>query len=570
MEHYIKNEIVKILNNSIPLTNQDIYNLIEIPPKKDMGDYAFPCFPLAKVLKAPPIKIAKELVEKLSPSSLFNNIKSIGPYINFYLDQVSYTNLVLNNVLSKDYNPKNIGKNKTVVIDFSSPNIAKPFSIAHLRSTSIGNSLSKIFSYLGYNVVCINHLGDWGTSFGKLITAYKHWGNDNNLISIKYLLSLFVKFHREAENNPSLDDEARNWFRRLEHKDKEALILWDRFKSISLEEFKRMYKILNVDFDYYWGESYYQDKIEDTITKLNKKGLISKSQGAEIILLDDMPPVLLKKQDGATLYATRDITASIYRKERLNFDKMIYVVGAEQNLHFKQIFKVLEIMGNEWVKDCHHVSFGLIQFKQGKMSTRKGQIIFLEDVIDNAAKLALDKINESDSDIKRNNITDEEKKQRALKVGISSVVFFDLKNGRQKDIIFDWKEILNPKGETGIYLQYAHARLCGIIKNFEKDIGKADKHHSIKITENNSFNIAKVLSTFNSKVMFASENMEPSIIARYLLDLAQVFSSYYRINKVINKDDHLLSKERLITVLAVKKVLSSGLRLLGIEPLEEM
>ncbi|MDH4129985.1 MAG: arginine--tRNA ligase, partial [Spirochaetota bacterium] len=538
-----------------------------------MGDFAFPCFSLSKVMKKSPQKIAEEIVAKSLHSKVFSEIKVLGPYVNFYLNKNGFIKSVFEEVLNwskSDFH--SMGKGKTVVIDFSSPNIAKPFSIAHLRSTSIGNSLSHIYEYLGYKVIRINHLGDWGTSFGKLIVAYKLWGSAEDLekYPIKKLLELYVRFHKEAKANPELEEEGKGWFKKLEDGNKEAVKLWSWFKELSLKEFNRMYELIGVRFDYYWGESYYQDKIDKTLNSM--KELLSESQGALIVDLTkyDMPPLLLKKQDGATLYATRDIAASIYRWEQFSFDEMIYVVGGEQELHFKQFFKVLELMNYKWVNRCSHIGFGLIQFKDGKMSTREGKIIFLEDVIEKAKELALEKINETESEKTiEERLNDKEKEERALKIGISSVIFSDLKNGRMKDILFDWDEMLNTKGETGIYLQYAHARLCGILRNFEKRIGPIVEN-KLNITEDYSFDIAKELYLFNDRLVHAVKVKEPSVIARYLLDLGQSFSSYYRANQVINDNNPELSQERVLTVLAVKKVLSDGLKLLGIEPLDRM
>ncbi len=570
-----KNQITKQLKELIPLSEEEISNLLEVPPKQDMGDYAFPCFTLAKVLRKAPPKIAEDLVNQLVLEPYFSEIKVVGPYINFYYNKILYIQSVLKSIIDWDQSKiSSIGDGKTIVIDFSSPNIAKPFSIAHLRSTSIGNSLSLIYKYMGYHVVKINHLGDWGTSFGKLIVAYKLWGKPEELESnpIKKLLELYIRFHKELDDKPELDDNAKMWFKKLEDKDDEATRLWSWFKDLSLKEFNRMYDILGVDFDKYWGESFYQDKIEGVLDLLNQKRLVNESQGATIVDLGEyeMPPVLLKKQDGATLYATRDLAAALFRWDQFQFDEMIYVVGGEQELHFKQVFKVLELMDFQWVSRCHHVPFGLIQFKDGKMSTREGKIIFLEDVIEKAKSLALQKIEETLMEKgESGQLSNEEKNQRALIVGISSVIFSDLKNHRQRDILFDWDEMLNPKGETGIYLQYAHARLSGILRNFSRRIGDI-KTDDIQISEAASFDIAKELSLFQERIIHAGNIKEPSVIAKYLLDLGQSFSTYYRANQVINEQNIPLSYERLLTVLAVKKILSDGLKLLGIQPLDEM
>lgn len=576
MENFYKNEIVELIKNHVPLNEEEIFNLITQPPKKDMGDYAFPCFTLAKQLRNAPPKIAVEIVEKLDSNDNFKSIEAAGPYINFRLNKTAFTENIINTVLKwQDKQFSDYGEGKTVVIDYSSPNIAKPFTIGHLRSTNIGNSIGHIYDYLGYRVVRINHVGDWGTSFGKLIVAFRNWSSKDDLNEdpIKKLLDLYQRFNKEAKEKPEMEDEARVWFKKLEDGDAEALELWNLFKDLSYKEYERIYNIIGVRFDHYWGESYYQDKIDDLIKEIEDKKLSSISEGALIVDLEkyDMPPLLLKKQDGATLYATRDLAAALYRYNQFQFDEMIYVVGGEQALHFKQFFKVLGLMGYDWNENCHHINFGLILGKDGKkMSSRKGDLVFLDDVINEGRDRALEKLNESEAQkADKDKYSKEEKLERALQLGISSIFFADLKNNRQKDVIFDWDEVLEPKGETGVYLQYAHARLCGILRNFEKKIG-AIESKNITISEESSFDIARELSAFKDKCIQASINKEPSIIARYLLDLAQAFSSYYYDNQVINEDNHSLSQERIQTVLAVKKVLADGLSLLGIKALDKM
>ncbi|MDH5681938.1 MAG: arginine--tRNA ligase, partial [Spirochaetota bacterium] len=423
MEHIYKKIIAGLIKKEISQDESELFELVTTPPKKDMGDFAFPCFSLAKLLKKSPQAIAGEIAGKLPAHEAFSKVEAAGPYVNFYLNKTLFVKTILEGVLNWDEKEfQSLGKGKTIVMDFSSPNIAKPFSIAHLRSTSIGNSLSNIFEYLGYKVVRINHLGDWGTSFGKLIVAYRKWGEASELEEspIRKLLDLYVRFHKEADSSPELEEEAKSWFKRLEDGDEEAVKLWKWFKELSLSEFNRMYDKLGVRFDHYWGESFYQDKIDSVMEEISKGGLLSESQGATIVNLDsfDMPPVLLKKQDGATLYATRDIAAAMYRWKEFSFDEMIYVVGGEQDLHFKQFFKVLELMGHSWVERCQHIGFGLIQFKSGKMSTREGKIIFLEEVIEKGRELALDKINESEAEKENEDkVSDEEKSERALALG---------------------------------------------------------------------------------------------------------------------------------------------------------
>ena len=446
--------------------------------------------------------------------------------------------------------------------------------MGHLRSTTIGNSLSNIFKSIGYNVVRINHLGDWGTQFGKLICAYRKWGDDKLLEEqeIAYLMELYVRFNDEAKTNPSFDEEARAAFKELEDGGKEAASLWKKFREISLSEFKRIYKILSIEFDSYAGESFYNDKIQDTVSTIDKKGLLIKSEGALVVDLgESMPPCMIAKSDGATTYAARDLSALFYRKKEYDFAKMLYVVGAPQALHFKQVFTVVEKIDKETADACNHIPFGLV-LKDGElMSTRKGNVIFLEDVIEEARLLSLKKIME-DEGLNETSITDEIN-ERASRIAISSIVFFDLRNGRIKDIDFNWDEILNPIGETGVYLQYAHARIHGIMRKFEErmSVKVGDlKDNPISVSEDESYLIITELAQFPNKILYAAENFEPSVISRYLLDLASAFSTYYKANRVINEDNPEISKERMSIVLAVKEILGKGLRLLGINPMEKM
>ena len=468
-------------------------------------------------------------------------------------------------MIKKGFDSINLyGKEKTVVIDYSSPNIAKPFGIGHLRSTVIGNSLKKIFKFLGYNVIGINHLGDWGTQFGKLITAYKKWGNEKELKvePVKYLYSLYVKFHKEAEKNPDLEDEAREWFAKLEKGDSEAKALWNQFCKVSLDDFKRIYQRLNVEFEYYMGESFYSKMLNETIEKIIDCGITEISEGALIVPLDDdLPPALLRKKDGSTLYITRDIAAAIYRYNHFKFDLMLYVVGSPQALHFKQMFKVLEKMGEEWFKKCYHVPFGHISFENEAMSTRKGNIILLEDVIDKTVSLALKTIEEKNPDI-----TNKDKIAEA--VGIGAIIFNDLKNSRIKDIVFDWDEILNFNGETGVYLQYTHARISSLIRKFEEKYGDLEYKSELEYNEE-LFSFVMKLNEFEDIVLKASENFEPSIISRYLLELASVFNSFYNRYRFIT-EDYESALSRILAAFSVKTVLGKGLELLGIEAIEEM
>ncbi len=561
LKHVLAEKLSNILNIDVNV----MYESLEIPPNRSLGDYSLPCFRFSKSFKKRPDEISKEFSKKISGKDpIFLNIEVKGPYLNMFLDYNITTRIIVKDILSGNFSDiRVIGKGKTVVIDFSSPNIAKPFGIGHLRSTVIGNSLKKIFSFLGYNVIGINHLGDWGTQFGKLITAYKKWGSEEGLKNepVKYLYSLYVRFHKEAENNPELEDEARVWFSKLESGDEEARNLWKRFCDVSLKEFKKIYKKLGVEFEYYLGESFYSSMIDETIEKIKKAGITEVSEGALIVPLENLPPALLKKKDGTTLYLTRDITAAIYRYEKFEFDLMLYVVGSPQSLHFKQMFLVLEKMGMNWVKNCHHVPFGHIRFENEAMSTRKGNIILLEDVINKAVELAKRTIEEKNPKIKNKDYV-------AELVGVGAIIFNDLKSSRIKDVIFDWDEILNFNGETGVYLQYTHARISSLLKKFVEKYGNIDFESNI-IYGNETFNIVLKLKDFEPIVVKASEGFEPSMISRYLLELAGEFNSFYNRHRIIT-DDYNVSIARIIVSKMVGMVLKTGLELLGVFPLKEM
>ena len=568
--------IAAVIAGAAEMEQEQVLNLLTTPPKPDMGDYAFPCFPLAKTMRKAPPAIAAELTPAVSKGLAEQHIvvEAAGPYINFRLDKKQVINQVVRQVLETKELIRNEGEGKTVVIDFSSPNIAKPFSMGHLRSTSIGNALSRIYDALGYKVVRINHLGDWGTQFGKLIVAYRIWGDDAALEEeqIDYLMKIYVRFNDEAKKNPELDDRARAAFKELEDGQEEAVALWKKFREISLQEFERLYKMLNVSFDSYNGESFYLDKVDRTVGKIIDAGILEESEGAKVVDMgEDNPPCMIRKSDGATTYAARDLAAIFYRQETYNFDKLIYVVGAPQALHFKQVFSVLDKLGLDYHKNCEHVPFGQVLIGGEMMSTRKGNVIFLEDVIDKTAELALVKMAE-DAGMQPDEL-DKEAVARARAIAVSSIIFFDLKNGRIKDVDFNWDEILNPRGETGIYLQYAHARIHGIARKFEDRMGRGVQDVLAKLpgaTEENAYSIAAEIARFPEKVRYAAEINEPSQISRYLLDLSSSFSTYYKASKVVDEENPDLSAERLAVVLAVRDVLAAGLRLLGIEPLERM
>ncbi len=558
-------EIAVLVANAANLDIDEAESLIEIP-KPGMGDYAFPCFKLAKVMKKSPQIIANEIAEKIEKPEFIDKINVLSAYINFYVNKTVFVENVLKKVSEKGnrYIGADIGNGKTIVIDYSSPNIAKPFHIGHLRSTAIGNSLYKIYKALGYNVEGINHLGDWGTQFGKLIVAYKLWGNKESVErdDIKELSRIYVKFHEEAEKNPSLNDEARTWLVKMQEGDKEALELWKWFCDISMKEFNRIYKRLNITFDSYAGESFYNDKMDAVVDELKEKNLLTESQGAQIVDLEEynMPPCLILRSDGGTLYPTRDIAAAFYRKKTYNFDKCIYVTALDQNLHFAQWFKVIELMGYDWAKDLVHTPFGLVSLGDGKLSTRKGHVVLMEDILNMAVDKTKNIIEEKNPNI-------ENKDEIAEKVGIGAIIFEDLYNSRIKNVVFDFDRMLNFDGETGPYAQYTHARACSIIRKADNNIDE-NIDYSL-LNDEASFNVCKVINEFPNKLIEAADKNEPYIIARQIIELCKAFNKFYNENNILNSDESV-KKSRLKLVNAVKNILKDGLDLLGVSAPEQM
>lgn len=559
-----KNEIASMISGEIDgVSSEDIISLIEIPPSEEMGDYAFPTFSFAKILRKAPNLIAEEIAGKLQ-SSLFEKIETKGPYINFFINKALLNKMVLDEIIEKkeDYGKSDMGHGENVVIDFSSPNIAKAFHIGHLRSTVIGNAIRNIFDYLGYNTIAVNHLGDYGTQFGMLITAYKLWGDEEAVKAnpIPELLKLYVRINQEAEENEELRVESREWFKKLEEKDEEAVELWNFFKDESLKEFNRVYDMLGIKFDSFAGEAFYSDKMGPVIEELEEKDLLEESDNAYIVNLEkyDMPPALVKKSDGSTLYTTRDLAAAMYRKNEYDFYKNIYVVGNQQILHFKQLFKVLELMGKEWAKDCVHVTFGMVSLPEGTMSTRRGNVIYLEDVLLTAIEKT-EKIIE-DRDI-------EDKDQLAADIGIGAVVFQELFNDRNKDYVFDWDKLLSFEGETGPYVQYTHARIASLLRKgeFEPSLSVKDE----LLTTEEEYQILKSIYSFGDTVVDAKEKFQPFFITRHIVNLAQLFNKYYG-NTPILVEDEDLKEARLMLCYAVKTVIKNGLSILGIKSPEKM
>ena len=550
------------------LDREEIYNLLEYPPDQKLGDLAFPCFKLSKILRKAPHVIAQELQESLPASPYLEAPVATGPYLNFRFVPEQLGKKVLQTILGtrERYGARSLGQGQNIVIDFSAPNIAKPFHVGHLSSTVIGNSLYKIFNFLGYNCVGINHLGDWGTQFGKLITAYKKWGSQAAVEKglIKELMRLYVKFHEEAEKDPTLDEEAREWFNRIENGDQEALALWKWFKEISLEEFQRVYDLLEITFDSMAGESFYNDQLPAVVSELKDKNLLEESEGALIVDLEqfEMPPCLILKKDGSSLYATRDIAAALYRKRTYDFVKALYVTGIAQSLHFRQWFKVIELMGYDWAKDLIHVPFGWVNLAGEKLSTRKGKVVLLEELLQTAIQKTLEIINEKNPNL-------EHKEEVAREVGVGAVVFGALSVNRIKDVTFSWEEALNFDGETGPYLQYTHARACSILRK----VGfKPEEHLEFEpkvLTDKAALNVIKTLYLFPEKIMAAAAEYEPSLISRYLIDLAQQFNRFYHDCPVL-VEEQTLQEARLVLVYAVKTTLAVGLGLLGIKAPERM
>ncbi|KGJ49254.1 MULTISPECIES: arginine--tRNA ligase [Paraclostridium] len=562
-----KIEVAKSLKEKIEdLSLEEIVGLIETPPNSEMGDYAFPCFRLAKVFRKAPNMIAADLAESIEAKDAISKVEPAGGYVNFFVNKSQLAKNVINDVLTqgKKYGHSELGKDKTVVIDFSSPNIAKPFHIGHIRTTVIGNALYKIYDSQGYNTVRVNHLGDYGTQFGKLIVAFKKWGNKEAVESnpIPELLKLYIQFHDEAEKHPEMEDEARAWFTKLENDDKEAKDLWQWFRDESLKEFSRVYDLLDIEFDSYAGESFYSDKMDRVIDIIKDKGLLEESEGTNIVNLEEynMTPALITKKDGSTLYMTRDLAAALYRKENYDFEKCIYVVGSQQSLHFQQLFKVLELIGFEWAKDMVHVPFGMVALEEGTMSTRKGRVVFLESVL----RQAIEKTKET---MLAKNPNAENVDEIAKQVGVGAVVFQELSNSRIKDYTFSWERTLSFEGETGPYVQYTHARCCSVLRKANMDV-TADVDYSV-LSDADSSEVLKLIASFNDSILAAMRKNEPHIVTRFVLDLAQAFNKFYHDNPIL-VDDIEVKKARVALVAATKQTIENALSILGMGAPERM
>lgn len=565
----IKKEIAQKLSEIVKeLSWTEIMEAIEYPPEPDMGDLAVPCFKLSKILRKSPIVIADILAASLS-SELIERCESKSGYLNIFLNREYVLQDVLGRIITQkdEYGKSDEFVGKTVCIDYSAPNIAKPFHIGHLRSTVIGHSIKKLHEYRGYKCVGINHLGDWGTQFGKLIVAYKKWSSKEQVetIGTEELVRIYVKFHVEAETDPSLNDQARQWFASLEKNDVEAVKLWTWFKEISLADIKKTYELLDISFDSYAGESFYNDKMEPVIEELKEKKLLKSSDGAMIVDLEQygMPPCLILKSDGSSLYATRDIAAAIYRKDTYDFTRCIYVTATAQDLHFKQWFKVVELMGYSWAKDLKHVGFGMVSMGGAKLATREGNIVYLDDLFQEAANRVLEIINEKNPDV-------EGKEQKALEIGVGAIIFSDLSNNRIKDIDFSWEDALNFDGSTGPYVQYTYARTCSVLKkaNLSDSDYSMDGIEAQHMTNDDEFVLLKTLSLFNEKIDQALKDLEPSVIARYLIDVCMAFNKFYNSHTILNAEKN--KKFRLMLTAAVKYVIGSGLYIIGLKRTERV
>ena len=548
------------------LTENDVCAMIETPPDKKMGDYALPCFRLSKVMRCAPQMIAGKLAEKIACEEI-DHVEVVGGYLNVFLRRGGLARDIVEAVLAHPgrWGSSEIGKGKTVCLDYSSINIAKRFHIGHLSTTMIGNSLKRIYDFNGYTTVGINHLGDWGTQFGKMICAYKKWGNREEVEKggVQAMVDLYVRFHHEAEQHPELEDEGRAWFKKIEDGDPEAMEIFTWFKEVTLKDTQRVYDLLGVSFDSYAGESFYNDKMAPVVEELREKGLLVESQGAQVVDLEayGMPPALILRSDGATLYITRDLAAAFYRHNTYHFDKCLYVVAYQQNLHFKQLFKIIELMGHDWCKGMEHVSFGMVSYEGRALSTREGYVVYLEDLLNKAIEKAREIIEEKSPNLPN-------KDEVARQVGVGAVVYFDLHNDRNKDIDFRWERALNFDGETGPYVQYTHARCCSVLRKAEA-FAAAEPDYSV-ITDDEAQDVLMLISHFPQAVRKAMEQSEPSLITRHTTQLAQAYNKYYFEHRIMDESDPAGTAARVNLTRAVRDVIKTGLYLIGVEAPERM
>ncbi len=560
-----------IIDKIVALTGLEkevVARSVETPPDEKLGDLAFPCFPLAKVMRKAPPMIANELKAEFDSDELIEKVDAVGGYLNFFFNRGAFISDTIKKAKKAggNWGKSTIGDGKTVLVEYSSPNIAKPFHIGHLFSTAVGNSLARIYKFLGYKVESLNHLGDWGTQFGKLISAYKRWGVPEEIEKdpIKELLKIYVKFHEEAEAHPELEDEAREYFKKLEEGDEETTALWKYFKDQSLVEFKRVYDMLGVSFDSYNGEAFYSDKMDEVVAILRDKGILTESEGAQVVDLSDMnmTPCIILKSDGATIYATRDIAAALYRHRTYDFYKNIYVVGLPQSLHFRQIFETMKRAGWDWAKDCVHVGFGLVKLPGKSMSTRHGDVVFLEDVLNES-------IDKTRSIIDSNNSAVEDIDDVSKKIGIGAILYTFLKNSREKDIVFSWDSMLDFDGESAPYCMYGYARGKSILRK-AADVEYSDAKLENAVSDD-AFELVKLINGFGDAVVDAADKNEPFYITRYVTQLVKAFNKFYNTNPILKDDVDLETKKaRLMIVDVTTSVIKEALLLLGIEVVESM
>ena len=562
---YLAEKIAGALREAFDASVDGIPGFLETPPNPEMGDFAFPCFRLSKALRMAPPAIAGKLSERIAPDPVIERVECVGGYLNFFLHKTGYAQSIVERVLEQGerYGSSDEGQGRVICIDYSSINIAKRFHIGHLSTTMIGNALYKIYEHLGYKCVGINHLGDWGTQFGKMIAAYRKWGSPEQVEQggVNALTELYVRFHKEAETDPALEDEGRLWFKKIEDGDPEALRIFNKFKEITLKDAQRVYDMLGVQFDSYAGESFYNDKMQPVIDELREKGLLKESQGAYVVDLEDegMPPCLILKKDGATLYATRDLAAAFYRKKTYDFYKDLYVVAYQQDLHFRQWFKVVEKMGYDWAKDLEHVAFGMVSYEGRALSTREGYVVYLDELLNRAVEKAREIIEE-----KSPNLADKDKVAR--QVGIGAVVFFDLFNNRIKDIDFRWERVLNFDGETGPYVQYTHARCCSVLAK-AGELSAAPDYAALDNAQ--AQEVVRSLERFPELVREACQRNEPSLLTRFTVELASNFNRYYYENRILT-EDAAASAARVNLTAATASCLRTALGLIGVEAPEKM
>ncbi|MBW4847850.1 MAG: arginine--tRNA ligase [Lachnospiraceae bacterium] len=565
----MKEKICKCIANTLGnLSEYEVMKLIEIPPEDKMGDFALPCFSFSKVLRKNPTIIAKELkgaMQEVQGELGIEKLEAVNGYLNIFMNRTKYIQYWIDKMKEPEFGIVKNGSGKTICMDYSSPNIAKNFHVGHLRTTVIGNSLYRIYEKLGYKVVRINYLGDWGTQFGKLIVAYKKWSDEATVKEkgIEELLRIYVKFNTESEKNPELVDEARQWFVKMEQNNKEAIEIWKWFKEISLLEFTRVYELLGVSFDSYDGESFYRGKVPSLVEELKNKGLLKESQGANIIDLSDydMPPCLITKSDGGSIYHSRDIAAILYRKENYGFDKCLYVTGVEQSLHFKQVFKAIDVMGYDWADTLIHVPYGLVSLEGEKLSSRNGNIIYAEDILNEAIERAYHLIEDKNPDLP-------DKEEAANKVGVGAIIFHDLFNQRIKNVDFSWEDVLSFDGTTGPYVQYTYARAKSIIKK-NKDVVEYERIDCNVLTEDMGYALIKALSGYEEAIEKAAERYEPSVIARYLVSVATSFNRFYHECPILQAEEKT-KQARLILVDLAQRMILDACSLLGMSCPEEM